>query len=146
MGTRTYRIETDISAPAERVWATIVDVERWPEWTASITTATRLDSGPFTVGSRTKVKQPGFPAAEWTVESIEPGVQFTWTAPAPGLHSRAVHRLSPGSDGTVHVALSVEQTGPLAGLMKLLFAKKNMTFLGLEAAGLAKRCTSAAEP
>ena len=46
-----FEISTAISSSAERVWAVLTDVERWPEWTPSITKITRLDSGPFAEGS-----------------------------------------------------------------------------------------------
>jgi len=32
-----FQIETEINASAELVWATIRDVERWPEWTPTVT-------------------------------------------------------------------------------------------------------------
>ena len=66
-------VSTSISAPAERVWATIIDVERWHEWTASITGAEKLEPGELKVGSKVRVKQPKLPSTVWTVTSLEPG-------------------------------------------------------------------------
>ena len=66
-------VSTSISAPAERVWATIIDVERWHEWTASITGAEKLEPGELKVGSKVRVKQPKLPPTVWTVTSLEPG-------------------------------------------------------------------------
>jgi hypothetical protein len=41
-----------------RAWAAPIDVEHQPEWTTSMTSVTRIDRGPFTVGSQARVKQP----------------------------------------------------------------------------------------
>jgi len=35
----------DIAAPPGGVWAVIADVERWPEWTPTVTRLQRLDRG-----------------------------------------------------------------------------------------------------
>ena len=73
-------VSVDIDAPPERVWAVMCDTEAWPQWTASVTDVRRLDTGHFDIGSRVRIKQPKFPPAVWTVESIEPGRTFTWVA------------------------------------------------------------------
>ena len=44
-----------IDAPQEVVWAVTEDIERWPEWTPSVESVTRIDHGQFDVGSAANV-------------------------------------------------------------------------------------------
>lgn len=124
-----------IAAPAETVWAILVDVERWPEWTRSMDSVERVDDGPFEVGSTVKVKQPRLPAVEWTVTALEPGRAFTWQARGPGVTSLGVHRIDP-ADGTVTVTLGIDQSGPLAWLGSLLLGRLTRRYVAMEAEGL----------
>ena len=42
---RTFSITVDVAAPAQRVWEVMSDVERWHEWTASVTKVKRVGNG-----------------------------------------------------------------------------------------------------
>ncbi|MCW2828941.1 MAG: hypothetical protein JWQ67_2557 [Marmoricola sp.] len=55
----TYESTTTISAPPGRIWDIWSDVERWSEWTASVTGAELLGGGgPLRVDSRVPIRQP----------------------------------------------------------------------------------------
>ena len=47
-----FEATIDIAAPAQLLFEVYTDVERWPEWTASVTSVERLDQGPLSVGPR----------------------------------------------------------------------------------------------
>jgi len=81
-------ISVAIHAPPEWVWQVISDVERWPEWTASVTHVKLQTPGPLALGSRARVKQPKFPAAVWRVTALTPGQSFTWRRIVAGVHGR----------------------------------------------------------
>lgn len=41
-----FEAATEIAADVEQVWAVLVDVQRWPEWTASVSRAERGSRAP----------------------------------------------------------------------------------------------------
>jgi uncharacterized protein YndB with AHSA1/START domain len=134
-----HEVTRTINASPERVWAILGDVERWPEWTASITSVEPLDSSELGAGSRARVKQPGFPAATWTVDDWTPGKNFTWTARSGGVTTVAAHELAHGPDGSTTLTLRLRQSGPLAGVVGLLFGAKTRRYVRMEADGLKQR-------
>ena len=130
----------EIDASPEKVWAVMTDVERWPEWTASVDRAERLDDGPLRVGSRARLKQPGFPPVVWEVTALEPGRSFSWTAKNVGITSTGEHRISPHASGRVMVNLSLRQQGRLAPLLAAFTSKLTRRYVETEAQGLKRRC------
>jgi uncharacterized membrane protein len=134
-----FRTSARIDAPLDRVWQTLIDVERWPEWTASMRRVERLDAGPLSVGSRVRIKQPRLPAVVWQVTSLDPRQSFGWTARSIGITSVADHQLSTSTDGAVTVTLVLRQTGPLGWLVGTLAGRMTRRYLNLEAQGLKSR-------
>jgi len=128
-----------IDAPAERVWETMIDVERWHEWTASITRIQRLDDRPFGLGSRARVEQPRLPVAVWTVTDWRPGRVFTWVSTGPGFSTTGVHAVEPESPTTSRATLVVRFGGLLAPLVAPFVRRLTTTYMGFEAAGLKRR-------
>lgn len=135
----TYEISVDIDAPGDRVWEVMTDVERWHEWTASITSIERLDGGgALRVGTRARIRQPKFPPAVWEVTKVEPGKSFTWVSRAPGMLVTGSHIVIPKGRSSQAILKVVYE-----GVVGKIFgrATKGITehYIALESAGLKKR-------
>lgn len=129
-----HRIE--IAAPADRVWGIFTDVERWPEWTDSVTGLVALDAPGIEVGRRFEIKQPGLPPLVWEVTEVDPGTSWTWRQKSPGGTTTASHQLESRSDGGTLVRQQIDQRGPVGTLIGVLMRRKTRRFLDLEARGL----------
>src|SRR5262249_50688801 len=129
----------------EHVWAVLTDVERWPEWTASMTSVAYVKGSSIAVGSRARIKQPRLPEVLWEVTEVEPGQSFSWQAGSAGITTLATHRLTPEPAGGVSVHLGIRQRGPLAWLVGLLTAGMTRRYVGMEAEGLKQRCLATAK-
>ncbi len=141
-----YEVSVDIDATPDEVWTVLTDVESWPEWTASMTRVRRLDSGPFGVGSRARVKQPWLPPVVWRVIEFEPGRSFAWQAESPGGTTVGDHRLTENPAGGVTATIEIRQAGPLASLFGMLTSGLTRRYVDLEANGLKRRSEAGAGP
>jgi uncharacterized protein YndB with AHSA1/START domain len=129
-----------IAAPPEQVFAVFSDVERWPEWTPSITSVHLLDPGPLRVGTRARIRQPRLPVALWTVTELVPDHYFVWEARAPGVTTVGWHVVE-GDTGQGSVATSrLEQHGPVGFLVGVLTAGLTRRYLRWESDGLKDEC------
>lgn len=139
MGDKQFQTSVHIAAPPERVWAATIDIERWPEWTPTVTRARRLDSGPLRVGSRVLLHQPKLPPAIWVVGALGPGRAMILKSGLPGMRVIAHHRLEPEGEGCA-VTLSVHFEGWFGGLLERWTGDLNHRYLALEADGLKRHC------
>jgi carbon monoxide dehydrogenase subunit G len=124
-----------IAAPPERVWAVLIDVERWPERIPTVDSVERLDAGPFAVGSQARLRQPKLPEAVWTVTELTDGTSYTWESKQPGAHSVASHVVEPHPDGA-RLTLAVSVSGPMAGLGWLFTKGLAKRYVETEAASI----------
>ncbi|HYB82839.1 MAG TPA: SRPBCC family protein [Mycobacterium sp.] len=129
----------EIDAPAQLVWEVFSDVERWPEWTASVTSLVGRDGANIAVGKRFAIKQPGMSKLVWKVTEIDPGLSWTWVQRSPGVRVSARHDVIAQSDGRTLVRQQLDQRGVLGALVGRLMVKKTKRFLELEAQGLKAR-------
>jgi hypothetical protein len=132
-----FSIDVEIDAAPDRVWSIMSDIEKWHEWTPSVTSITRRDQGPLRAGSQAWVRQPKFPPAFWTVTEVaERG--FTWVSRAPGIVVTARHSVAPVGDGS-RATLSLSFAGLLGPFFGRLTRNINNRYIAMEAAGLKRR-------
>ncbi len=132
----------EIVAPPAKVWAVLMDVERWPEWTPTVTSARRLEPGPLMLGSRTEIIQPKLRPAVWQVTELdESSGRFSWAMRSPGIAVTAWHLLEPVQDGS-RISHGLRFQGVLAPLLSRMLRKQNQQYLETEAGGLKKHCES----
>jgi len=125
----------DIEAPASLIWDVYADVERWSEWTASITSVVPLDGASIAIGRRFEIKQPRFPKLVWEVTAVEPGVSWTWRQKSFGGTTIASHVLEPAGDRTI-VHQRIEQRGPIGATVGLMMRGITKRYLKMEGEGL----------
>ncbi|WP_460716034.1 SRPBCC family protein [Nocardioides dilutus] len=133
------RTSIDVAASTNHVWEVLVDFERWPEWTDSVSSVRPLDAGPLAVGSRVEISQPRLPTATYTVTALEPRRAFTWEQQQPGSRVSAHHECAPLPDGGTRVELRVVMSGLLGSIMGRLYRRLTERYLAMEAAGLKSR-------
>lgn len=133
-----YSVNIDIDAPAERVYEVMTDIDRWHEWTPSITSIKRLDGEGFAVGRRAMIRQPKFPPAMWTVSRIVPGRRFEWVNRAPGLRVTGHHAVEPLGKGS-RATLGLSYDGIFGGLLAWMTEGITRRYLEMEAKGLKAR-------
>lgn len=129
----------EIDAPPELVWDVFSEVERWPEWTASVTSLVGRDGPALGVGRRFAIKQPGMAKLVWKVTELDRGSSWTWVQRSPGVSVSARHDVTALPGGRTLVRQQLDQRGVLGALVGRLMTKKTKRFLELEAQGLKAR-------
>lgn len=139
-GRRTVvELSVDVDAAPERVWAVMMEVERWCEWTPSVRRIDRLEKGELAPGKAVRICQPHLLPVVWRVSEFVPGERFTWSNRIPGLASSASHRVERRGNGS-RVTLAVEHSGALAWLARGWISRVTLRYVALEANGLKARC------
>jgi hypothetical protein len=138
-----FTIRTDIPAPVAIVWMVMADVERWPEWTPSVTRVKLLSPGALQVGSRVRIYQPQLPPAFWRVTELIPGAGFTWVSRLPGVRVTAQHAAEAIASGA-RVTLSIDYKGLFATVLAWWVGELNDRYLEVEVNGLKARCSDLA--
>lgn len=131
--------DVEIEAPAALVWEVFTDVERWPDWTASVTRIVAMDGPGIARGKRFQIKQPRMPRLAWEVTEVVEGQSWTWVQRSPGGVTTARHIVTPVADGRTQVRQELDQGGPIGGLIGRLMQGTTRRYLDMEAQGLKAR-------
>jgi hypothetical protein len=131
-------VEINLTPP--RVWAVMLDVEHWPEWNTAVTRVQRMDIGPLTLGSRTRIWQPKLMPAVWQVTSLDQSRRiFAWTTHTFGMKIVARHQVE-AVGAHSRVSLSLNYSGVLGAIMARIYRDLNWDYLTREANGLRQKC------
>jgi uncharacterized membrane protein len=134
--TMFYEQTATTSAPVERLWAAVTDVERWPEWIETYESVRRNETGPLLAGHTAHVKQKGLAAGDWTVTEVQEGRVWSWESRQPGVRFVGRHAVDAEPSGGSRVTLSFHVSGPLSGLVRLVYGRKVRAYVDIEAARL----------
>jgi hypothetical protein len=137
-----FSITAEVDAPPDVVFAVMTEIERWPEWTPTVTRVERLGEAgaPLALGNRLRIVQPKVPPAEWTVTALEPGRGFRIVSRSPGATVEANHWIEPmGGRQRSRVTLSVTFAGFLGRVIGWMMRSLNQRYIAQEAAGLKRR-------
>jgi len=137
-----YRATTAANAPANEVYRLFIDVERWPEMTASMREVRRLDSGPVQVGSEAIVRQPRLPPARWRVTELEPDRSFIWETTGAGVTTVGEHVVEQDGQRVV-ITLTLRMHGPLAWLAAAVMGRLARRYVSMELEGFRRTAESA---
>ncbi len=125
--------ETRIMAPADVVWATLADLNTWPEWNPEVEAMSFADR--LTPGARFRWKAGGLSISS-KLRDIESPRVLSWTGRTLGLRARHIWRFEE-TDGITRVQTEESFDGLLARLLKGPLSRMLATTLerGLEALG-----------
>ena len=129
----------EIDAPARLVWDVFADVERWPEWTASMKSVRPLDGPGIEVGRRFEIKQPKLPTFVWHVTEVVPGASWAWRQHSPGGTTIASHEVVSVAPERTLVRQRIDQRGPVGVVVGVLMRRLTNRYLDLEGQGLKAR-------
>ena len=132
----------EINATPAHVWNVMADVEKWPQWAASILSVEK-DGSDLGNGGSAVVHAKGAPRSRWTVTKWEPGHGFDWETKARGAKTVGGHWIDAAGPGKSCVTLTIEVQGALGGLFKPLIGKGIQQNLQMEAEGLKRQSEAA---
>lgn len=135
-----FEHDVDVEAPLEDVWSVYSDVERWPEWTASMLRVAYVSGRTLEIGARVRIEQPKLPPMIWEVVALRRGVSWAWMHEALGLRALASHEVVPASDHRTRVRQAIDLSGPLAWIAATMQGSLTRRYLAMEGEGLRARC------
>ena len=131
-----------IAAPPAEVWAVFMDVESWPTWTESMRQVRSLDDGPLPRRVPRRDHPARVPEGGLGRDRARRGAVVQLGERGAGSALGGHHEVAAEGEGSV-VTLRLSQSGPLAGVMGLVFGRRTRRYVDLEADGLKARVEGA---
>ena len=113
----------DVALPPDEAWKRLAMVEQWPAWARHIKAVTVSPSGalgPSSVGALhiRRLGRNRFRMSAW-----HPPDRWEWSGGLPGVRIKYDHRFEPSADNTTRLTWAVTLSGPLAWLVRPVFAR-----------------------
>ena len=109
------RKEILIAASIEKVWSTLTEIERWPEWQSDVAVV-KLE-GPLAVGAIFRWKAKGLKIKS-TIKELEPRRRIGWTGSSIGMKAIHIWILESQTRGTRVITLE-SLSGWFSRLLKI---------------------------
>jgi hypothetical protein len=114
---RFYEATATVSASPDRVWATLCDGGRWPEWDSGVDAV----EGRIAPGEKLTIRSQAAPGRAFpvTVTCFEPPhrLQFSGGMPLGLFRGVRTYDITPAPDAGTAFRVREEYTGPLLGLI-----------------------------
>jgi uncharacterized protein YndB with AHSA1/START domain len=114
---RFHEARASISASPDRVWATLTDGERWPEWDSGVDAV----EGRIAPGEKLTIRSSAAPGRAFpvTVTGFEPPhrLQFSGGMPLGLFRGVRTYDVTPTPDGSSEFHVREEYSGVLLGLI-----------------------------
>ncbi|MGW5369088.1 SRPBCC family protein [Streptomyces sp. NPDC004009] len=133
-----WMTQLDVEASPETLWRVVAEVERWPEFIATMQRVERLDGKGPEPGSLVRIAQPRMPVLTWQVTEWTPGRSFTWQSASGGVTTTGTHVITPRGDVST-LTLGIDQTGLLAPLLGALMGRQTRRYVEVEALSMKSR-------
>ena len=119
---KRYIDETHVEASAERIYAALRDVARWPDWDDELERVTI--AGEAIAGAPFSLRPKGGPNVRMRIVAAEWPSRFVDLALLPLARIQTTHELLPQAGSGTLVRSVIEVTGPLGFLWDRLVARK----------------------
>jgi hypothetical protein len=133
-------LEVRIAACPDYVWAVLVDVARWPDWSPSLREVEAFDGGPLVVGGGIRIRQRHLPDRQWRVAELRRHKGFTWRGEGVGSSASLKVRMSRAEDGGTDVVFDLDRSGWVGSMVGRVTNGTAVAHLDELVTGLRRRC------
>lgn len=132
--------EVRIAACPDYVWAVLVDVARWPDWSPSLREVEAFDGGPLVVGGGIRIRQRHLPDRQWRVTELRRHRGFTWHGDGVGSAASLRVRMSRAEGGGTDVVADLDRSGWVGSMVGRMTGGTSAAHLEELLTGLQRRC------